>query len=310
MFQDLKLKRKFIELKHFETWLGQGRGSFHLENLKLFTSFVYYTLKFTGLLPIGEKNAKNPIIRRICFEFDNLPAEFDGFKMLHLSDIHADALAGLAEVVAEKIEDLEVDLCVLTGDYRFEVHGPCHAVYHNLEKILPKVKARYGMVGVLGNHDFAEEVIELERMGVRMLINESFELKIGNASIAIIGVDDPHYYGCDDLDAAMRGLPHDLFKLLLVHSPEIIKEAEAKEIDLYLCGHTHGGQICLPLIGPIIVNANCSRKYTRGIWQYKKVKGYTNAGVGSSGVPVRFFCPPEIGVIELRRSNPSPENRS
>ena len=115
----------------------------------------------------------------------------------------------------------------------------------------------------------------------------------------VIGVDDPHYYGCDDLPGALESVPSEAFKILLVHSPEIIEKAEAAGIDLYLCGHTHGGQICLPLLGPLISNSNCARKYTRGQWQYKHLQGYTSPGVGTSGVPVRFFCPPELGLIEL-----------
>jgi hypothetical protein len=95
-----------------------------------------------------------------------------------------------------------------------------------------------------------------------------------------------------------------------VHTPELVDEAAAAGVDLYLCGHTHGGQICLPWIGPIIVNANCPRRYARGLWRHRHMQGYTSPGVGTSGVPVRFFCPPEIGVIELRcsrhRNCPSP----
>jgi len=242
------------------------------------------------------------VVRNLTFEFPNLPLSFDGFRILHLSDIHADALAGLAETICDQVSQLEVDLCVLTGDYRFEVHGPCHNVYYNMEKILQSIRSERGMVGILGNHDFAEEAVALERMGVKMLINHSLELTQGNESLWVVGLDDPHYYGCDDLPGALRGVPDDAFKLLLVHTPEIIKEAAAAGVDLYLCGHTHGGQICLPLIGPLLTNANCARKYTRGAWQFQNVKGYTNVGVGSSGVPVRFHCPPEIAVIELRRS--------
>jgi predicted MPP superfamily phosphohydrolase len=94
-------------------------------------------------------------------------------------------------------------------------------------------------------------------------------------------------------------VPSDAFKVLLVHTPEIFREAQECGIDLYLCGHTHGGQICLPLIGPVISHANCPREYTRGVWKYRNLQGYTSTGVGTSGVPVRFLCPPEIGLIEL-----------
>ena len=79
-----------------------------------------------------------------------------------------------------------------------------------------------------------------------------------------------------------------------VHTPEMIPEAAQHGIDLYLCGHTHGGQICLPLIAPLLTQANCPRRYTRGAWRYGQVHGYTNTGAGASGVAVRFLCPPKL----------------
>jgi predicted MPP superfamily phosphohydrolase len=190
----------------------------------------------------------------------------------------------------------------LTGDYRFRIDGPCDAVYPPMARILSAVNARHGIVGVLGNHDCAEMVPELTRLGVKVLVNEALEVRHGTHGIWLIGVDDPHYYGCDDLSGALLDVPQEGFKILLVHTPEMVAEAAQHGIQLYLCGHTHGGQICLPWIGPIIVNANCPRRFTRGIWRYKHVQGYTSAGVGTSGVPVRFFCPPEIALIELRCS--------
>ena len=120
----------------------------------------------------------------------------------------------------------------------------------------------------------------------------------------VVGLDDPHYYGCDDLPGALQGVPEETFKVLLVHSPELVAEAETHGIGLYLCGHTHGGQICVPFLGPVISGANCSRRYIRGAWRHKRVQGYTSAGVGVSVVPVRFFCPPEIVVIELCCTRP------
>jgi len=297
----LRLKRRSVELSHLEAWLGRGRGSFHFENLEFLPHIIRGALRLTGMLARGERNALSPVVRNLVFDFENLPEEFDGFRILHLSDIHADGLFGLAETIADLIRDIEVDLCVLTGDYRFEIHGPCHSVYYNMEKILPAVNSKRGIVGVLGNHDFAEEVPELERMGIKMLINESLELRSGMSSIWLVGLDDPHYYGCDDLPAALSEVPDDAFKLLLVHTPEMLDDAAAADIDLYLCGHTHGGQICLPLIGPVLVNASCPRKYTRGVWNYKGVQGFTSAGIGSSGVAVRFNCPPEVAVLELRK---------
>lgn len=190
-------------------------------------------------------------------------------------------------------------LCVLTGDYRFEVYGPCHNVSYHMEKILAQVHARDGIVGILGNHGFMEEVSALELMGVKMLVNEGLVVHRGPAVLWLIGLDDPHDYGCDDLPGALHGVPLRDSRILLVHTPEMIEDAEASGIQLYVCGNTHRGQICLGGLGPLLVNANCPRPYTRGIWQYGWMRGDTSAGVGASLLPVRFFCPPEIGLIEL-----------
>jgi uncharacterized protein len=293
-------KRQLIERGLLTSWAKRGRTSRHGNKHRVLCALLRVALRLTGLRQRGEQNALTPVIRQIRLTYANLPESFCGFRLLHLTDLHADGVTGLDDAVSECLRDLQADLCVLTGDYRFEVRGPCHGIYPPMERILKSVNAELGVVGILGNHDASEEVSALEQLGVKMLINEALELRRGGDSAWVVGVDDPHYYGCDDLPAAVRDVPANAFKILLVHTPEIIEEAEAFGIDLYLCGHTHGGQVCLPLIGPIITNANCSRSYARGVWTYKRLQGYTSPGVGASGVPVRFLCPPEIGLVELR----------
>jgi uncharacterized protein len=298
--QNALYKRQLIERGLLKNWSRRGRSSWREEKHRTLCALLRVALRLTGLRQRGERNALTPVIREIQLTYANLPESFCGFKLLHLTDLHADGVIGLADAISERLRGLQVDLCVLTGDYRFEVRGPCQGVYPPMERILKSINARLGVVGILGNHDVSEEIPALERLGVRMLINEALEVRRGRDSAWVIGVDDPHYYGCDDLAAALSDVPSEAFKILLVHTPEIIAEAEAAGVDLYLCGHTHGGQVCLPFIGPIVINANCSRAYARGIWTYKTLQGYTNPGVGTSGVPVRFFCPPEIGLVELR----------
>jgi predicted MPP superfamily phosphohydrolase len=300
--EDLQCKRRAIEAGLLKTWSRRGHKSFVKGHLEFLCAVLRPGLRLTGLRSRGEKNALSPVIREIRLGYDTLPEEFCGFKILHLSDIHADGLAGLAECIRDRVHGLQVDLCVLTGDYRYASSGTCRNVYPNMETILSGVAARYGILGILGNHDVSEEIPELERMGVRMLINGAYELRKGRDHVWVIGVDDPHYYGCDDLPGALRDVPRHAFKILLVHTPELIEEAEQQGIHLYLCGHTHGGQICLPWLGPVFANAHCARKFTRGVWKHGNLQGYTSPGVGASGVPVRFFCPPEIGLIELRCS--------
>ncbi len=298
---DRRLKRLSIEKGHVDFWHRRGRGSYHLENVSLARGLLGFVLRLTGLVDRGRRNALDLQLRTIDFSFPNLPRGFDGFTILHLSDLHLDCLVGLSERLREVINRVCVDLCVLTGDYRFEVQGTAETANRELAKVLPCVRSRLGTVGILGNHDFLEAASGLERMGVRMLLNSAFEARQDGESIWLIGLDDPHYYGCDDLPTALKGVPEHVFKILLVHSPEMLQEASEAGFDLYLCGHTHAGQICLPWLGPVIRNAACPRRFLSGQWRYKELQGYTSSGVGASLLPVRFQCPPEVTVIRLKQ---------
>jgi uncharacterized protein len=303
VLDNLQLKRKSIETGHLQAWLTRGKGSFHLENIDALKPILVFLLKMTGLYKRGVSNTLNPIVNRFELYFDDLPDNFDGFRIMQLSDIHIDASEKLTDVILRQIDGLTVDLCVLTGDYRFEIYGPLDNVFYYMERLISGIDSNHGIIGILGNHDFIEVVPGLEKMGVNMLINDSMHIQVGNQKIFITGVDDPHYYGCDDLDVAMVNVPEGAFKILLVHTPELYKEAADNHFQLYLCGHTHGGQIRLPLIGPIITNASAPRKMAMGKWRFSALTGYTNAGIGFSMAPVRYNCPPEIAIIELRKGS-------
>jgi uncharacterized protein len=300
-------RRMAIEAGHHKGKKAHGRGDFFLRHDDVLRPVLKWSLKSLGLYEAGLRAARQPVVRSLCFEFSSLPAAFHGFRILHLSDFHIDGVHGLAERTAEIVATLPVDVCVMTGDYRFEVFGPCDQVYPRMGLILRAVRARYGVLGILGNHDPAEIAMELARMGVHMLINDATKLNSGGSSMWIAGVDDPHYYGCDDLGTALSEVPNEGFKVLLAHTPEMYEEAHAAGIHLYLCGHTHGGQIRLPkpfrgAWATPIRNAACPQEYTRGSWNHGGLQGYTTTGVGASLLPVRHNCPPEIVVIELRRT--------
>jgi len=282
-------------------WRKANEDSFLVPD-RLAAPMLRVALRMTGLYSRGVRNALEPVVRRTRFEFENLPESFNGFRILHLADLHIDGLDGLAEAVAERVEELDADLCVMTGDYRFDVEGPHAAVYPRLLTILSRVRAPRGVVAILGNHDEADMAIELETLGVQMLVNEALEIANRGERLWVAGVDDPHYYGCDDLDGALADVPVDAFKVLLAHSPEMFREAAAAGIDLYLCGHTHAGQVRLPGIGALRVNAACPRSYAHGHWKQGTMQGHTSAGVGCALLPVRYNCPPEIGLIELVKS--------
>ena len=295
-------RRRSVEAQHHRGARAHGDGDFALHHERVMAWGLKTALRISGLYRSGLANALRPVVRELRLEIETLPADLDGFRILHLSDFHIDRIDGLAEALAERLAFLPVDLCVLTGDYRFDVDGPCDAVYPRMRRVLSAIRSRHGVVGILGNHDCADIAIGLEALGVRMLINESVAIGSAAGPLWVIGVDDPHFFGCDDLKAAARDVPEGGFQLLLAHTPEMYREAAAAGIDLYLSGHTHAGQIRLPGIGALVQLADCPREFAFGQWNYKGMTGYTTAGVGCSLLPVRFNCPPEIVVIELRRS--------
>ncbi len=256
-------------------------------------------MQATGLYARGVKNALNPAVRTLRLSFPGLPAAFDGFQILQLSDFHIDGNEALVNQVIPMLARLEPDLCVVTGDYRFDIMGPCDAVYEPMRQIISNLSAKHGVFGILGNHDAGEIAYRLEELGVRMLVNEAVELRERGDSLWLAGIDDCFDYRADDLPLAAAPIPAGAFKILLAHSPDRYEEAADAEFDLYLCGHTHAGQIRLPWIGSLKHNSKVPRAYSYGQWRTKQMHGYTTAGIGCSSLPVRYNCPPEIVLIEL-----------
>jgi uncharacterized protein len=294
--------------------LGQGKGGFHLENVPQFIKVLRLVLRVTGLYARGNRNALDVRIRENRVLIRGLPAPFEGLRIAQLSDLHLDGQPGFGQHLARLMEDQRFDLCVLTGDFRFYDSGGHAPVETELRDLMPALQCHLGVYGILGNHDFIEMVPGLESLGIRMLLNESVEHTLDGHSLWMTGLDDAHLYGLHDLETATKALPprDQAPRILLAHSPELIPEAAAYAFDLYLAGHTHAGQICLPGGWAPIINARCPRKYTAGAWRFRaaetdgrepwELRGYTSSGTGSSGVFVRFFCPPEITIHRLTRA--------
>jgi len=256
-----------------------------------------FALKMGGLYGRGMRNALNLQVRQHRLSFPNLPSHLEGFRLLQISDLHIDGVDGLAEVLGQRLSGLSVDLCVLTGDYRFEVKGSCDGVYPRMRTVLGAVRSRLGVMGILGNHDCSDMALELERLGVRMLINENLEVERG---LWVSGADE-----ADNGEAfreSLQSVPSDAFHLMLVHTPQLYADADAAGAALYLCGHTHAGQVCLPGGRPLILNAHCPREYASGLWQHGKTVGFTSPGAGSCMLPIRYNCLPEISIFELTRA--------
>jgi predicted MPP superfamily phosphohydrolase len=205
---------------------------------------------------------------------------------------------GAMEWLLGNLENLQYDLCVLTGDYRGRIFGSFDEAIEGLASLRPYLgKLVYG---VLGNHDSLRMVPEIEAMSVQMLLNESVLLERENQRLHIAGVDDAHLYRTHDIAKATSQIPRPEFSILLSHTPEVYREAAQADFDLILSGHTHGGQICLPGSIALTLCANLPRRMGAGAWRYQGMFGYTSVGLGSSLVPVRFNCPPEITLHHLQ----------
>ena len=200
----------------------------------------------------------------------------------------------------ELIESVDCDLCVLTGDYRRRVSGPYRQILPAMEDLVARVSARHGIFAVLGNHDCADMAGAFEDLGIQVLVNESRTIGQGESEIVLTGTDDVHYYYTDAATAALRDSP-DGFKIALVHSPELADVAADSGYALYLAGHTHGGQVCLPGGTRIITHMTRLRQYAAGLWRRGAMTGYTSTGLGTSALPVRFNSRGEVTLFTLRR---------
>ncbi len=227
-----------------------------------------------------------------------LPASFDGFTLLQLSDIHADIHPPAIHAMAEAVRALEYDACVLTGDYRAQTHGPIEAAMDGMGVLVNAL--RQPLYGVLGNHDSIRMLPALERMGIHMLINEHVAIERGGRQLVLAGIDDAHYFRVDNIEKALQDVPAEAVTILLSHTPEIYRQAAHAGFKLMLSGHAHGGQICLPGGTPLTLDAKCPRRMGSGPWMHGDMQGYTSVGAGTPIVNVRLNCPPEVTPHRLR----------
>jgi uncharacterized protein len=291
-------QRLGIETDHEAQIFGQGLTFFHLENWYSARSVIRNALKLTGLYWRARRNAERVIVKHNDIALKNLPSLFDGFTILHITDLHADMNEVAMQRLIELVGELRYDLCVLTGDYRGETFGPFEAAMDEVGRVRSHLKGP--IYAVLGNHDTIQMVPGLEAMGIRILLNECEVIARGDQRIHLAGVDDAHFYRMDNIEKASMQIADGELSILLSHTPEIYRQAAHANFDLMLSGHTHGGQICLPGSIPITLEAALPRRMGAGPWQYHNMIGYTSVGAGSSVLPVRLNCPPEITLHCLR----------
>ena len=239
--------------------------------------------------------------------FQTLPPEFDGLVIAHLSDLHIVQYGRREHRVLTLLSEAKPGLIVITGDFLSKGSNP--ATIQRFLRDLGPLRTPFGVWAVLGTHEHTDWAVKGEEArrqffadtDTTLLVNDGGRIGRGLDTLTLIGVDDP-YTGHDKLGEAMKGLQRTPFAILLTHSPEIFRKADLARFDLVLAGHTHGGQVRLPLIGSLWLPEG-SEEYEAGWFSGVNAKMYVSRGVGTSILPVRFLSRPEIALITLKRGN-------
>lgn len=238
--------------------------------------------------------------RRIEIAMPRLHADLDGYQILHLSDLHIGSYDPRARGLewAKLANASEPDLVVVTGD--LVTSGT--AYYDDVAAVIGALRAPDGVYVVLGNHDqWDDEALAsaLGERGVRVLRNEWVQIQRGAGALIVAGVDDA-YTGKDDLSLALADRPTGLPTVLLAHYPDFFRDARERGVELTLSGHTHGGQFGVPFFADRLNLARALRQSPRGLFRRGDSTLYVNAGLGTTGPPLRIGVAPEIAVLVLR----------
>ncbi len=240
-------------------------------------------------------------IERVNVPIYDLPGAFDGFKIVCLSDFHLHPFTQIEfiERVVSTANELAPGVVCLLGDYVFE---SADSIYE-LAPVLAGLESTYGVFAVLGNHDLWTDAavvrFGLEAVGIRVLVNESVPLRVGDDDLILAGLDDG-WSGEPDLSLALEGSPQGSPVILMLHEPDFADHyARDGRIRLQLSGHTHGGQMRIPGFGGPF-RPEYGRKYDDGLIEIEGMWLYTTRGIGVIGPPARLNCRPEITEITLQ----------
>ena len=239
---------------------------------------------------------------------DRLEAGTPPIRILHVSDLHVERLTNREDEVVELAHQLNPDLIAITGDYVNLSYNRDPETLAQTKALLRKFSATHGVFATLGSPsaDYRKNVVPLFDGTAVNLLRQKWEMvDLGRGrKLAILGVDCTHMLPLDATHLAelMQDAPADIPQLLLYHSPELMPEAAGFGIDLYLCGHTHGGQVRLPFIGPLLTSSQLGRRFVMGLYKIGRTHLYVSRGVGLEGLSaprIRFLCPPEITLVTI-----------
>lgn len=257
-------------------------------------------------------------LERVDVRLPQLPEQFNGLKIAQLSDLHFGPFTGDREIgrAVDVANSESPDIVALTGDYvtfptfgRWGIQSNARALHNAVlcAEALARLRAPMGVYAVLGNHDAhvgaAHVTAALEARNIHVLPNANHVLEQQNARLWLAGLEDA-IFGSPNLDRALRGIPRDEATVLLAHEPDLADNVARYPVHLQLSGHSHGGQVRLPLLGSPYLPP-LARKYPYGYYRVRGMQLYTNRGIGTIILPVRFDAPPEVTIFRLY-STPQP----
>jgi predicted MPP superfamily phosphohydrolase len=231
-----------------------------------------------------------------------LPPQFDGLRIAHLTDLHVRKTwrRGFDELI-QRVRTEAPDLILMTGDYvdNKRHHDPA---VPNVRRILQGLRTRLGTFGILGNHDRYQLAPKLEGTGLIVLDSKRHVIELEGAQLELIGLPGVHRKDVtqqvlDGFPQRERGVP----RIVLSHFPDVLRKAAGLRPDVFLAGHTHGGQICLPGRWPIIRHDSLPRRLCTGIHRAANTWLVVSRGLGFTDIPLRVFCPTEVVELVLTR---------
>ncbi len=264
---------------------------------------VGLSVALPGAAELGYATRLEPLrvlLEERSIRIPKLPTAFEGFRIALFSDIHLYPFTPL-KVVRDAVRlanSFQPDLVLLPGDFVWRTVDPVF----DLVPVLSELNPAKGTFSVLGNHDHYKgpKIVSraLAQAGVRVLMNEGITIQRGLHSIYLAGIDSA-WAGNPSPEAAFANRRGDTTTILALHEPDFITSLVPRyPIDLQLSGHSHGGQVRLPIIGPLILPP-MGTVYSMGLYRVGDAQVYTTRGIGTILVNARWNCPPEVTAITL-----------
>ena len=277
--------------------------------------FVLLSLQLLGSAALAYGTLIEPFrlgLTQLTLETDRLATDDEPIRILHISDLHVERLTRREEKLLAMLKDVEVDIILITGDYLNLSYVRDSRAQAEVSRLLAQISAPYGVYATLGSPPVDErDVIQplFDDLPVHLLVNESLVVELdGGRRLVLLGLDCSHHLVTDAmaLDRLASASPNGMPSVLMYHAPDLMPEAAGHEIDLYLCGHTHGGQVRLPIIGAVLTSSQLGKRYEMGLYQEGRTHMYVSRGIGLEGLSaprVRFLAPPEITLVTVQGSS-------